>query len=158
MNTTTFSKSCDIQDNTAFLCDGPVDDNNVCVQDMSSQYYKSFLGLKYPKEICENSCGPFVNNLYNFEPLLKSILKNVVIKWIWIIFFESTYVPWGVIVLLAVLVGNRKNTAKTLTKSSTRKIKTMEVNLMKLKADCRKQEKTIARLKIVGDKSHITND
>ena len=42
--------------------------------------------------------------------------------------------------------------------SNTRKINLMEMNLNKLKADRRRQDKTIARLKIVGDKRHITSD
>ena len=158
MNTTTFAKDCDIQDDTVHLCDGLINDKDICIQDKNSNYYDFFQESLYPRSICQRACGPFIFNESNFEPLLLKILDNVIIKWIWKIFFDSLYIPWVIIVFLAILLGYRKNTSQTLKHSTTRKISTMEVNLMKLKTESRRQEKSIARLKIVGDKSHITND
>lgn len=158
MNTLTFAKSCDIQDNSTNLCNDVINNDDICTQDKNSKYHNFFQNSLYPKTVCESACGPFIYNENNFEPLLQKINDNVVINWIWIIFFESTYVPWAIIVFLAILLGYRKNTTKTLRHSTTRKISSMEVSLMKLKTDCRRQEKTIARLKIVGDKTHIMNE
>lgn len=157
MNTSTFAKDCVLQDESVRLCLDTVDDKYVCTLDPQSNYHNFFKGTSYPKAICEGACGPFIHNTNNFDPILERIEANVALDWIWKLLFNSTYIPWMIIISLAMLLGTRKNTTKTMKISSLRKINAMEVTLHHLKAENRRQDKQLSRLKIVGDKRHITN-
>lgn len=64
LSTKTMTKDCSIQDDYVHMCADEVDSTtNICTVDDNSQFYR-FWGENgdYPAVICEEKCGPFVND------------------------------------------------------------------------------------------------
>ena len=125
----------------------------------SSNYYKAFGGgtggtcfgftTKYPKCVCEDACGPFVQSSSNLMPFRDKVREYKAANYIWIILFESSFGPWLLVFLAFMLASTRKNTIKVTVSSFQAKEKVLETHILSLEAEKKKNTKLISKLKAI---------
>jgi hypothetical protein len=129
LNTETYPKNCDIQDDYVNLCSSSIDPaTNICTIDEDSLFAISFdSNSEYPKSICEASCGPFVSYEMGLTPLLQHVNSLSGLGFIWSSLFAYPYFTWFLIVFLLVYISLASNSANVNETASTGKINSLEV-------------------------------
>lgn len=155
LTTKSFAKSCSIQDEHLDLCAGALSSENICTLDPNSEYYnfvKSLYGTSgYPTKVCHNACGPFVDATSNFTPIKDRMLSVAPVFIVWEILFVYPYLPWFLVIVLAIVVAVKVNSMDVLTYSSFNKERELEAHIAMIEAERKRQEKTIKKLK------HLSN-
>lgn len=150
ITTKTMPKECGIQDDYVGLCTDEVGDAgvNLCTPDVSNQFY-AFWGKSndYPRKICEISCGPFVKERSALSGFKDSITGTGTLSEMWAAIFEFPYVPWFLVICLAMSVAVRVNSFEVSKFASYNKERAMESQLQASEVERKRQEKMIAKLK-----------
>jgi hypothetical protein len=152
----TFVKSCSIQDRFVDLCQtGSYDPTtSICSTDQSSDYYLVYGTTgNYPAVLCKAACGPFINQSSNLNPFHEMISGYTVLRYIWTICFSFPYLPWVLVLILAIAIilhNNSLDVARLLTYARER---SMEAHILSLEIERKKQEKVINRLKSIEQHS-----
>jgi hypothetical protein len=150
---TTFPKSCNIQDNDIGLCEGEVSSDDTCSLNGNSEYYdlyhKESYCLAYPACICEEACGPFVNDLNAFTPFRERLQETQGLNLLWDYVLKTSYGAWMLCCSLYVIAKMRRNTIKVNSDNFREKEKNYETQIMSLENDKKKHEKIIQRLKLM---------
>jgi hypothetical protein len=147
-----FVKSCDMQDNSIHLCQSDTFDSstNICSVKTSSSYYDSYgKNDNYPLSLCQDACGPFVNNEDNLQPFHRVIDSYFVLKIIWYLCFSLPYIPWVGCVIFVVLLFLHLNTIDVMKIISFNKERNMQSQILSLEAERKKQIKIINKLKSI---------
>lgn len=154
LSSQTFSKNCNIQDNFVDLCDTEVSSSDeVCTLDPSNSYYHLYgdqsYCAAYPSCICEYACGPFVSDSTPFNVFRESVMKNVFIKYIYMILFEYSYGAWTLTITYYILSCMRKNTVNANGDYFANINRTQETIITSLEAEKKKHERVLQRLKLI---------
>jgi len=152
VTTKTMAKNCDIQDDSVGLCVDSVGSagTNLCETDSSNEYY-DFWGKsgEYPANVCESACGPFVSERSASASFKDAITGTGTLSQIWSAIFEYPYVPWFIVVCLAIAVVTRINAAEVTKVASYSKERALEAQIQASDAERKKQEKMLAKLKSI---------
>jgi hypothetical protein len=165
LSRTTFPKSCSLQDHDIGLCDGDLggggtgDDDatlnsaNICDLNVNSEYYnlyhKTSYCSAYPLCICEDACGPFIDNTNAFAPFRNSLQGIQVLDIFWEYVIKTSYGAWVISCLFYVIAKMRRNSIKVNSESYKEKEKNYETHIQSLENDKKKHEKIIQRLKLM---------
>jgi hypothetical protein len=154
LSRTTFPKACDIQDQDIGLCDGGVSsEDNTCTLNPSSAYYdlyrKESYCSGYPACICEEACGPFINDLNAFTPFRERLQETQGLNLLWEYVIKTSYGAWVLCCCLYVIAKMRRNSIKVNSDNFKEKEKGYEAHISSLENDKKKHEKIIQRLKLM---------
>lgn len=158
-STHTMAKACDIQDQYVGLCLDAVDDStNICTTDTGSRYYSRYGSgsggvSTYPSEICSPSCGPFVHHRGIAAVLVDGIIGQNVLSQLWDAFFVYPYLPWTIVVLLAVRNAILHNSLKVSKFAAINKDRLFEAQVQAGELERKRQEQIILKLKSIEDLS-----
>lgn len=131
LNTETYPKNCNIQDEFVNLCSSAVNEiTNICTINENSLYAISYKDQEYPKIICEEKCGPFVGVDMGLTPFLDYIYSFSGLGFIWNSLFTYPYFTWFLIIFLLVYINLSSNSAETYETASVGKINSLEVILL----------------------------
>ena len=143
----TFPKSCDIQDDTVGLCKSMVyPQNNTCITDPSSLFYPLYGHSNYPANICANSCGPFVQTRSNLDPLKNYFFYNAeTIQTIYgLIIFP--YLAWVLVFVFLIGLALQLNTIKVQNKATEAKSRETQSLIQDLEIKKELLEKKLTRM------------
>jgi hypothetical protein len=155
LSRSSFPKSCALQDHEIGLCDGDLDtDTNICELNPNSDYYvlyskSSYCSPGYPDCICQDACGPFIDNTNAFAPFRSSLQGVQVLDIFWEYIVKTSYGAWVMTCLFYVVAKMRRNTIKVNSDSFKEKEKSAEAHIQSLENDKKKHEKIIQRLKLM---------
>jgi hypothetical protein len=120
-----------------------------CTFDEGSDYYNYFKDESYPEVVCKNACGPFVHQRNHVSPFRSKLEGTDVSHYIWEALFGSPYLPWFLVLVLSVLFSMRTNTIEVLKDTQYQKDRSFEAQLQTSKAEVKRLEKLIAKLKSI---------
>ena len=150
----TFAKDCIMQDDHVSLCLDTVTAANTCTLDSASSYYAYFSSSTncvsgYPACVCDHACGPFIAETNGFA-IVKSTLKDVyILEYIYEYFLQYSFGAWLLVCLFFALSKMRKNSIEINAESAASKENEMFKQIELLENEKKKQEKLIARLKLL---------
>lgn len=150
LTTKTFAKSCSIQDDHVGLCAGALNGNNTCVQSTVSEYYAFYRTTNYPKDLCERSCGAFVNEASHFSPFHYRVDEMFIVRYLWQASFDYPYIPWLGFFLLVLWIARARNSLDVLRWTWYHKERSMAAQLQANEAERKRQEKMIRKLKTIA--------
>ena len=159
--TSTFPKSCTLQDMNVKLCLTPLLSNsNVCTLDKSSPYYNYYNNrdklyepniIQYPKGICENACGPFVDIAgSNMDPVIDAINSIDVLRGFSEALFVYPFLPWGITLILFFVLCIQRNTYDILSYHNWFGIRSLNTKILELELETKRQKKIIGRLRLIA--------
>jgi hypothetical protein len=150
-STKTFAKNCSIQDRFVHLCQDAVGSigTNQCTMNANSEYYHFYRSAQYPRDICERSCGPFVDSASNLSPLHIWVTQRYPVKLLWDVILVYPYLPWSAVLVLAMMLVSVSNTLDVAKFSATSKERTLEAQLLSVEAEKKKQEKLLKKLQSI---------
>ena len=152
LNTTTFPKSCAVQDSYVGICSNEVL-NGICTIDQESPYYtgnNTAVCSPYPECLCGGTltCGPFVDNSNALEPLRDILFQFSPLKILWGIMLQTSYGAWFILLFLVLQTSLRRNTVKVNRTYYIEHEKSLEAQIHTLEVDKKRQAKTITRYKM----------
>lgn len=150
-STKTFAKQCSLQDAFVHLCADTVGSigPNQCTLNPSNDYYQFYRSTAYPSALCERACGPFVNQATNLSPLHAWVTQREPVKIIWDVILVYPYVPWCLVLSIAMILLSLVNTLEVAKYSSVTKERALEAQLLSLEAEKKKQEKLLKKLQSI---------
>jgi hypothetical protein len=153
--TPAFSKNCNIQDNNINLCLTAVDTiTRTCKTDIQSDYYDIYgrgSPSKYPFNICQDSCGAFVDvNGANILVLWDAILSVETLSIIFEILFFFPYFPWVLVLILIVVFIKSSNSIIVDTTYSGNKERSLNARIQVLELEIKKQIKITSRMRSIA--------
>lgn len=153
--TPTFPKNCNIQDNNINLCITAVDAiTRTCTTDHQSNYYDIYgrgSPSKYPKNICQDSCGAFVDvDGSNILVLWEAILSVETLSIIFEILFFFPYFPWVLVLILIVVFVKSSNSIIVDTAYSGNKERCLNARIQVLELEIKKQIRITSRMRSIA--------
>lgn len=159
LGTSTFAKSCHIQDSSVHLCKDAVDPvTETCTLDTESPYFVWFTqksavcGIdNYPACLChgELACGPFVGDSVALDSFQRSIIEVPFLGWLWTVCIEHAYGTWVLVLFLGVIAILRSNSFRVTKAAKVEKELQYTTHIASLQLEQKRQLRIIQKLKML---------